>query len=34
MSQIKKFNIKTKDLDFIPLQGYKNYLTLQRDSLL
>ena len=33
MLQLEKFKIKTKGLDLIPLQGYKNYLALQRDAL-
>lgn len=32
MLQLKKFNISTDELNFIPLQGYKNYLSLQRDA--
>ena len=34
MLQLKKFNISTDELNFIPLQGYKNYLSLQRDAFL
>ena len=32
MIQLKKFKINTSELNLIPLQGYKNYLSLQRDS--
>lgn len=32
MSQLKTFNISTDKLNFISLQGYKNYLSLQRDA--
>ena len=32
ISEIKKLNINTSGIDFVPLQGYKKYLALQRDS--